>query len=225
MVMNKLEAVVFDCDGVILESADLKSEAFRRIGGLFGPEIQGRFYEYHLRHTGVSRYEKFAWLYRTEYEREITLEDSRRLGELFTDYCLEAVRAASFVPGFEESLAWLQGQGAALFVASGTPQSELEETLAAKGLSDRFQGILGTPPAKSELLAKIIEEGPFNPSLVLMVGDGETDLKAAQANGTLFFGRGSAFDGRGVPWAADLAGLIPWVEKRFGGLSDFSKYQ
>ena len=210
-----LEAVVFDCDGVILESADIKSESFRRVGGLFGSEIQARLYEYHLRHTGVSRYDKFAWLYLTEFGREITAEESRRLGELFTDYCLEAVRAAPLVPGFEEALVWLQDRGIALFVASGTPQAELEAVLADRGLADRFQTILGTPPAKNQLLARIISEGGFDPSRVLMVGDGETDLEAAQANETLFFGRGAVFEGRKLPWAADLTGLIPWIEKQF----------
>jgi phosphoglycolate phosphatase-like HAD superfamily hydrolase len=209
--MNKLEAVVFDCDGVILESAGLKSEAFRRIGGLFGPEIQVRLYEHHLRHTGVSRYEKFAWLYCTEFGREITIEESRRLGEIFAGYCLEAVLAAPFVPGFEEALAWFQSRGVALFVASGTPQEELETVLRARGLARRFQGILGTPPAKSRLLAGIIAENGFDPGRVLMVGDGETDLQAAQENGTLFFGRGAGFQGRGLPWAEDLTGLVAWA--------------
>ena len=216
--MNKLEAVVFDCDGVILESADIKSESFLRIGGLFGPEIQARLYEYHLGHTGVSRYEKFTWLYRTELGREITVEESRQMGELFSNYCLEAVRTAPLVPGFEEALAWFKSRGVALFVASGTPQAELETILADRGLADRFQRILGTPPAKSQLLAKIISEGGFDPGRVLMVGDGETDLQAAQDNGALFFGRGACFKDRGLPWSADLTGLIPWVEKQSGNL-------
>ena len=213
--MNRLEAVVFDCDGVILESADLKSESFRRLGSLFGPEIQDRFYEYHLRHIGVSRYEKFAWLYRTEFGREITVEESQRLGELFANYCLEAVLAAPFVPGFEDALDWLQGRGLALFVASGTPQTELETVLAAKGLTSRFHAILGTPPAKSQILAKIISEGGFAPSRVLMIGDGETDFQAAKDNETLFFGRGNCFQSLGQPWAEDLTGLPAWAEKYF----------
>jgi phosphoglycolate phosphatase-like HAD superfamily hydrolase len=219
--MNRLEAVVFDCDGVILESADIKSEAFRRLGGLFGPEIQNRFYEHHLRHAGVSRYEKFAWLYRAEFGREITAEESRRLGELFSGHCLEAVLAAPFVPGFEEALAWFKSRAVPLFVASGTPQAELETVLTAKGLAKSFQAVLGTPPAKSRLLGRIVTEGGFDPGRVLMVGDGETDLQAARENGTLFFGRGAGFQGRGLPWAEDLAGLAAQAEKFF--LNDTAK--
>ena len=210
--MIRLEAVVFDCDGVILESADIKSEAFHRIGNLFGPEIQARLYEHHLRNTGVSRFDKFAWLYRTELGREISAEESRRLGELFSEYCLEAVRVAPLVPGFEEALAWFKNRGVALFVASGTPQAELEAVLTERGLAGHFQRILGTPPAKSRLLAGIISEGGFDPSRVLMVGDGETDLQAAQDNCVLFFGRGIIFKDRDLPWADDLNGLVAWAE-------------
>ncbi|MDR1043814.1 MAG: HAD hydrolase-like protein [Candidatus Adiutrix sp.] len=203
---NGLQAIVFDCDGVILESADIKSRAIFKLGEPFGPEIQRRFYEHHLRHTGVSRYEKFAWLYRTELGREISPEESTRLGHLFAGYCGEAVRQAPFVPGFEAVLAECQGR-LPLFVASGTPHEELCQILAERGLRDKFTAIFGAPPAKSELLSRIISGNGLRADRVLMVGDGETDLQAAHDNGTLFYGRGELFKDRGLPWSLDLTGL------------------
>lgn len=202
-----LEAIIFDCDGVILESADLKSQAFLKIGRPFGEEIQKRFYEYHLRHTGVSRYEKFAWLYQNELGRSITSDESARLGSLFAQYCAEAVRRAPFVPGFEAVLSYSYGRWP-LFVASGTPQEELSQTLAARGLSAKFRAVLGSPPAKSRLLAQIIADNRLDPQKTLMVGDGETDFKAAQDNHTLFYGRGPLFKNSGQPWSVDLNGLL-----------------
>lgn len=204
--MTKLDAIVFDCDGVILESADLKSQAFFKIGEEFGPEIQKLFYEYHLEHTGVSRYEKFAWLYRAHLGREISPEESARLGAFFEQYCAEAVAKAPFVPGFQNVLNDIAGH-LPLFVASGTPQGELRRILHERGLSSSFKAILGTPPAKSELLKRILTENSFNPGGVVMVGDGETDLQAALDNGTLFYGRGEIFKERGLPWSDDLEGF------------------
>lgn len=144
----ELRAIIFDCDGVILESADLKSQAFFKIGEPFGPEIQKRFYDYHLNHTGVSRFEKFAWLYQNQLGREITPGESARLGDLFAKYCAEAVRQAPFVPSFEAVLDYAYGRWP-LFVASGTSQEELSQTLASRGLTAKFQAILGTPPVKA----------------------------------------------------------------------------
>lgn len=210
--MNILEAIVFDCDGIILESAELKSEAFFRLGALFGPIIQKRFYEYHLRNSGVSRYTKFAWLYRTQLGRDITLEESRALGNLFTNYCTEAVRNAPLVPGFMETLDWLNGR-LPLFVASGTPHEELNAILHERGLSGNFKCVLGSPPEKSELLSQILKNNKLEPSLVLMVGDGETDFKAAMENGVTFYGRGALFAARRVPWSADLHGLRTYLEQ------------
>lgn len=206
-----LEAIIFDCDGVVLESADLKSQAFRQIGRPFGPQIQQRFYEYHLSHTGVSRYEKFAWLYQNELGRPITPEESAQLGGLFAEYCAEAVRRAPFVPGFEAVLSYAHPRWP-LFVASGTPQEELSLTLAERGLSAKFKAILGTPPAKSLLLAQIIADHGLDPHKTLMVGDGETDLKAAQDNQTLFYGRGELFKNSGNPWSPDLNGLLGFLQ-------------
>ena len=210
--MPDLEAIVFDCDGVILESADLKSQAFFKIGAQFGPDVQKSFYEYHMSHTGVSRFEKFAWLYRTHLGREISPDESARLGAMFVEIATEAVRRAPFVPGFQEVLAYLDGR-LPLFVASGTPQEELCHTLEERGIFAKFKAVLGTPPSKNELLARILAENAFDPQRVIMVGDGETDLKAAQANGTLFYGRGGMFQGRGLPWSGDLMGFKEYLRK------------
>ena len=92
-------------------------------------------------------------------------------------------------------------------------QVELDAIFSARKLTNRFQAILGTPPAKDKLLAKIIADGGFDPARVLMVGDGETDLQAARENGTLFFGRGIIFREPGLPCAEHLSELTSWVKK------------
>ena len=52
---------VFDCDGVILDSNSLKSEAFRALASPFGAAAADALLEYHHRHGGVSRQQKLAW--------------------------------------------------------------------------------------------------------------------------------------------------------------------
>jgi tRNA dimethylallyltransferase len=115
----KPSALVFDCDGVILESTDIKSRAFFALAEPFGPEAQRRFLQYHEQQAGVSRFTKFAWLYTTIAGREISAGESEDLGRRFTKMCREAVLAAPFVPGFQALLDSFCGR-VPLFVG-GTP--------------------------------------------------------------------------------------------------------
>jgi phosphoglycolate phosphatase-like HAD superfamily hydrolase len=198
-----VSALVFDCDGVILESVDIKSQAFFTLAEPFGPDAQQRFLEYHERQAGVSRFTKFEWLYATIVGRKITADESETLGRRFSLLCREAVRTAPFVPGFQALLDTYSGR-IPLFVASGTPHQELVEILESRGIAGKFAGIYGTPPAKAALLRRIIAEHSLDPSTTVMIGDGETDYEVARQAGTLFFGRGKLFAGRGCMWAEDL---------------------
>jgi beta-phosphoglucomutase-like phosphatase (HAD superfamily) len=49
-----LRAIVFDFDGVILESADIKTNAFRALFASY-PEHVDQIVDFHLRNAGVSR--------------------------------------------------------------------------------------------------------------------------------------------------------------------------
>ena len=59
---NVLSAVIFDFDGVIVESLDVKADAFR---SLFAdhPEHVDQIVRLHRENLGVSRYEKFRTIY------------------------------------------------------------------------------------------------------------------------------------------------------------------
>ena len=99
-----LQCLVFDCDGVLLDSVPIKTRAYARIAEPFGPEARDRMVLYHTRHGGVSRYKKFAWFYQEVLGREITPEESDALARQFVDYSLEEVRRCPFIPGAEETL-------------------------------------------------------------------------------------------------------------------------
>ena len=78
-----ISLVVFDCDGVILESVAVKTRAFGRIVEQFGPEAVERMNEYHLAHGGVSRIRKFVWFYNEVLGRKIVEADLQLLNRKF----------------------------------------------------------------------------------------------------------------------------------------------
>jgi phosphoglycolate phosphatase-like HAD superfamily hydrolase len=84
-----LQCLVFDCDGVILDSVPVKTRAFARLAEPFGPEARDRFVMYHTVHGGVSRYKKFEWFFREVLGREISQEESTQWGRRFAEYALD----------------------------------------------------------------------------------------------------------------------------------------
>lgn len=206
-----LALIVFDCDGILLESVDAKTRAFGQVAESFGEEARDRLVLYHRLHGGVSRREKFAWLYREILGREITPAEMESLCERFVTAALENVLNAPLVPGIMDVLTTWKGR-VPLYVCSGTPQGELRMVLEQRGLISFFNDVRGTPPAKTELLKDIVRQARVDPADVVMIGDSGTDQLAAEAAETLFYGRGREFEGSGYPWGDDLTGLNAWLE-------------
>lgn len=206
-----LSLLVFDCDGVILESVDAKTDAFAQVAEVYGEEARDRLTLFHRMHGGVSRREKFDWLFREVLGREITPDEMEQLCARFVTYALDNVLNAPLVPGILDVLDRWKGR-VPMYVCSGTPQDELVTILERRNLAHYFTGISGTPPAKAELLKAIVRKAGVDPADAVMVGDASTDRLAAEAAETRFYGRGREFDGSGYPWGEDLTGLNPWLE-------------
>ncbi|MBQ9453480.1 MAG: HAD family hydrolase [Desulfovibrio sp.] len=207
-----LQCLVFDCDGVILDSVPVKTRAFARVAEPFGEEARDRLLMYHKVHGGVSRYKKFEWLYEHVLGKAITPEESRRLGNLFAEYVLDELQHCALIPGAQDVLTYWRGR-LPMFVCSGTPQEELQSVLQLRRLDGYFDAIYGSPPAKAELLAHIVRTEKLDPADVLMVGDAPTDRDAADYAGTMFYGVGSILKGGDFPWGEDLTGLNAWIKE------------
>lgn len=207
-----VRCLVFDCDGVLLDSVPVKTRAFARLAEPFGAEARDRFVMYHTVHGGVSRSLKFAWFFREILGREITPEESARWGELFAKYALDEVRRCVMIPGARQSLEKWRGI-LPMYVCSGAPQDELRLVLRERDLEGYFKGIYGYPPTKEKILASIVKLTGLPSDEILMIGDAPTDRDAAEYAGTLFYGIGDLLKDGNFPWSEDLLPLNGWLEK------------
>ncbi|MBA3819480.1 MAG: HAD family hydrolase [Deltaproteobacteria bacterium] len=186
--MSKLRAIVFDFDGVVLESADVKTDAFMALYESYGPEIVRQVREHHLQNMGISRFKKFTWIAEHLLGTTLTEAELVELGERFSALALERVLAAPFVPGADIALAELSAQYP-LFVASGTPHEELTMIVERRGLAPRFREVHGTPVEKPTILRDVMSRFSFDCTEVLFIGDGMSDYKAARETGVEFLAR------------------------------------
>ena len=213
---RQIKAIVFDLDGVILESGDIKTQAFLELFSAY-PEHRGAILKHHLENLGVSRYDKFAWVYRELLHQPFTDADRERLGRRFSEMVVEKVLACPFVPGARESLEALYGKKL-LFVASGTPQGELDVILTRRRIAPFFEGAWGTPLKKYQIIERVLEQYDLRRAEVLLIGDGSSDYDAAVRTGILFVARDTLeqemnWSALGIPAIESLEGFELLVQE------------
>jgi phosphoglycolate phosphatase-like HAD superfamily hydrolase len=203
------DAVIFDFDGVIVESTDIKTAAFR---ALFAdhPDHVDAIEALHRRHEGVNRAIKFEMIFRDILRRPLDAETKAALARRYGDLVVDQVVACPAVGGVPDVLDGL-GRHVPLAVVSSTPDGELAEIVTRRDLARYFRAVRGAPPAKATAIGEVIARFDWSADRVAMVGDTTADLEAARHNGLRFVGR--VAPGRASPFAAgtpvigDLRGL------------------
>jgi len=188
-----IRSIVFDFDGTLIDSNPLKAKAYFQ---LFPADP---------RHARII-VEVLSELF--EQSRYVILEEIlRRLGikgkearnervinlaKRYNDMVLAGAKTCPEKPGAEESLKKLD-QIYTLFVSSTTPEASLKEIIRFRRWEGYFRGVFGYPHEKKDTLRRILASEKLKGDQVLVVGDGESDRKAAAENGCRFVHVGEGF--------------------------------
>jgi len=214
IAIRQYKTAFFDCDGVLLDSNQIKTDAFRCALSDETPADIDHLVTYHRAHGGISRYAKFLYYYRDykghpDYEARV----SAALGR-FSGFSRRGLLEAPTVPGVERVLDCFAMLGVPCFVVSGSDQEELREVLKLRGLSDRFAAIFGSPTTKRAHLNALAQSGRME-SPGIYFGDARSDFEAAHAYGLefVFVAHNSDWkEGRSVCSAAGCAILHDFTE-------------
>lgn len=193
-----IKAVLFDFDGVIAESFDVKTSAFAKLFEPYGPQVVEQVVAHHLAHGGVSRFVKILHYHEHFVGKAIDEAELADWCRRFSELVLDAVASSPLVPGALELLQQCSAKYDC-FIVTGTPQEEMEEIASRKGLAKYFREIHGSPRTKREITRQIMAAHRLRPEEALFVGDALADYDAASDSGLKFIGR--------VP--ADHANLFP----------------
>jgi phosphoglycolate phosphatase-like HAD superfamily hydrolase len=182
-----IRAVIFDLDGVIIESAGIKTKAFEALFADY-PDKLPDFIAYHQEHAGISRYVKFRYFYEKILGRELSAREEAELGERFSEIGMNQILNAPFVPGAIEFLTENKDRYY-FFVASGTPEAELQNIMSHRRLNQFFVEAHGSPREKSEIIEDILDRHALQRQETVFIGDAESDRVAAERTGILFIAR------------------------------------
>lgn len=187
-MVSRFDALIFDFDGVLVESTDVKTKAFATLYAGYGSEIERQVVAYHKEHAGISRFIKFQYFQEVFLGIPYSDADGESLSARFSQLVVDAVVEAPFVAGAKEFLDAQKGQ-MPMFVASGTPDGELHEIVQRRGMLSYFVSVHGAPSRKVQIINKLLKSYALDRSKVLMVGDALADLEGAHQAGVCFLGR------------------------------------
>lgn len=177
---------MFDCDGVVLDSNLVKTEAyFRTAKNLGATDSQAQaLVDYHIRLGGISRYHKFDYYLREILQSPVTKEDIQSLLDEFGRELEVGLMECEIAEGLEE-LRKVTPK-AKWFILSGGDQQEIRKLFDKRNIAYLFDGgLFGSPDNKDDVLAR--EKANANLQFpALFLGDSKYDFEAAARAGLDF---------------------------------------
>jgi phosphoglycolate phosphatase-like HAD superfamily hydrolase len=164
-----------DFDGVLVNSNDVKTRAFRNLGEkFFGFEAGVALERFHLENPGKSRFEKISFIC------DLVEEESSETRQEFLNEFRELVFSSIQRRERSELITALAGSlEFRSHIVSAAPSSEIIELAALFGWKSVFEGrIYGSPPTKHEIFEGLSGGDALNG---VMIGDSPSDWEVAKA--------------------------------------------
>ena len=184
--LKKYKTIVFDCDGVVLDSNITKIDSYFRTAKKLGAtDAQAQaLVDHHVEFGGISRYPKFVWYIEKVLKQEATTAFVQEYLEAFSLAVTKGLMRCKIADGLEDlrkktaETKWL--------VVSGGDQQEIRALFDKRELARLFDGgLFGSPDNKDTILMR--EKAAGNIEFpALFIGDSKYDYESSKRAGLDF---------------------------------------
>ena len=188
--LESKELLVFDFDGVLANSVEVKTNAFAEIYKPFGSGIVAKVVNHHRMNGGMSRFDKFKFYHSTYLNLLLSDYQLLMLSEQFSSLVMSAVIASSEVLGANNFLENYCLNNKKCIINSATPQNEIYQIIDKRGMTQYFNDIYGSPTSKSNNLMLALRSNELSCKDAVFFGDSKSDLQAANELQIDFIGVG-----------------------------------
>jgi len=183
-----IKNILWDFDGVILDSMPIRDYGFRIIFKNYSEEIVEKFINYHRVNGGLSRFHKIKYFYNKLLAKEISSEQIQEYADKFTIIMKEELINPKYL--IEDSVYFIKKNYKSynFHIVSGSEHNELNHLCNKLGLAEYFLSINGSPTAKNKLVKNLLENKSYEKIETILIGDSINDYEAAEVNKIHFYG-------------------------------------
>ncbi len=177
--LNNYKSIIFDCDGVILDSNKLKTNAFYNVAKKYNEQSAIELIEFHKANGGISRYKKFD-LFIKEILPKNKINNEVNLDKLIDEYNTEVkIGLLNCLICPDLNLLKKSTKNIPWSVVSGGDQQEIRYIFKKRSIDYFFEGgIYGSPNTKEDIFKSCLQKGIFK-TPAIYIGDSKYDYISA----------------------------------------------
>jgi len=184
-----IKNIIFDFDGVILESNEVKIQGFFKLFQEFGKENSLKISNYFKDNAGLSRYDVINYFFLVILNEEMDKIKLTEYANKYSNIVKEAVINTEFVTGVKKFLS--ENVQYKLFIVSSSDEKDLKYICTKLNIDRYFESIIGSPTKKADNIKFIIDSFGLRKNETVYVGDSINDYHATIKNDLTFIGRDS----------------------------------
>lgn len=180
--------IIFDFDGVILDSMPVRSIGFKKIFNDYEDIYVEELLSFHEDNGGLSRFIKIKYFFEKILKRNITEEEILFFAEKFSKIMKDELVNKKYL--IDETLYFIRNNFKKynLHIASGSEEKELNYLCLELDIEKYFLTIQGSPTHKNEIVKNILESNDYLKTETILIGDSVNDYEAARINSIYFYG-------------------------------------
>jgi len=174
--------ILFDFDGVLMDSMPIREVGFRKVLSGFPAHQIEKLINYHRENGGLSRYAKFEYFFNEIRKEEASSETIYKMADDFSKIMLDSLINPNLL--IQDSLSFVKNnyERFPMHIVSGSDEKELKIICRRVNIYGYFVSIHGSPAPKDSLINKVITNRDYNRNEIVFVGDSYNDLEAARKN-------------------------------------------
>ncbi len=183
-----IKNILFDFDGVILDSMPIRDYGFKKIFEDFDDDLVNKLLEYHNQNGGLSRYVKIKYFYNKLLKQEILEEKIINYANNFSMIMKKELVDKKYLIADTLRFIMENYKKYNLHIVSGSDEKELQYLCKELGIDSFFQSVNGSPIHKNILVESVLAINKYMKSETILIGDSINDYEAAKENNLVFYG-------------------------------------
>lgn len=183
-----IKNILFDFDGVILDSMPVREVGFRKIFEDHPVDLVDKLIEYHEINGGLSRFVKIRYFYEEILRKSITEDQIKILADRFSEIMRDELTDNKLL--IDDCVNFIKNKYKLynLHIVSGSEHNELNYLCSKLDLDSCFITIEGSPTPKKVLVENILKKYRYKTDETILIGDSINDYDAAVHNNINFYG-------------------------------------